>query len=90
MAKKRGIAYAKNFGVKKAKYPILCFCDTDIEVEKDTLWQTVLTFKNNPYANMVSGKIFWQETEKIDRPQKLIDFLSIKIIFLLNLSMEGM
>lgn len=76
--KERGIARAKNYGAKKAKYEILCFCDSDIEVKKDTLWETILTFKNNPYAGLISGKVFWKETKKLDRPSKTDRFFKYK------------
>ncbi len=76
--KKKGIAKAKNFGAKKSRYKILCFCDSDIKVEKNTLWKTILTLKNNSYAAMVSGNLFWQGTKRIDRPQKTDRFFKYK------------
>ena len=39
--KKPGIATNKNQGAKIAKNPILIFCDSDMEVEKNTLLNTI-------------------------------------------------
>jgi len=75
---KKGISRAKNFGAKRAKYEILVFCDSDIELKEDVLLKTFSTFKNNPYAAMVSGKVFWQGTKKLDRPSLTDRFFKYK------------
>lgn len=76
--KKRGISKAKNFGAEKAKYEVLVFCDSDVKVEKDTLLQTFSTFQDNAFAGMVSGKVFWQEQKRLDRPSPTDRFFKYK------------
>jgi glucosyl-dolichyl phosphate glucuronosyltransferase len=68
----RGIATNKNAGAKKARHPILVFCDSDIEVEPDTLIRTVKAFTNHPKAAGITGTVIWKGGPKdgaVDRPE---------------------
>lgn len=64
----KGIAANKNNGASVAQGNILIFCDTDIEVRKDTISQTILALKKTPSYAMVGGKVIWSSGE-IDRPK---------------------
>ncbi len=71
--KKPGIAANKNWGAKTAQYPLLVFCDSDMEVEKNTLTNTIKALKNNPTAGAVGGQVVWKGGPKDkthDRPRK--------------------
>jgi len=71
--KKNGVAVNKNAGAKKAKYPILIFCDSDIEIEKDTLLKTIKALRAYPKAAGLTGNVIWRGGKnqgKYDRPKK--------------------
>ncbi len=78
--KRMGVSVSRNYGAKKARYDILCFCDSDIILKERTLLETYLTFTNNPYASLVSGKVFWYKTNKLDRPSATDRFFNFKKI----------
>lgn len=69
---KPGISDNKNAGAKAAKHPILIFCDSDMEVEKQTLALTLDYLKTHDTAAAVGGTVLWRggphEAEK-DRPR---------------------
>ncbi|MBN2331372.1 MAG: glycosyltransferase family 2 protein [Candidatus Aenigmarchaeota archaeon] len=68
-----GIAKARNMGVRAASNGIIIATDSDIEVENDTVLNTLLAFEDNPHAAMVSGRVFWRGGAvdgKLDRPRK--------------------
>lgn len=70
---KPGIATNKNQGVKIAKNPILIFCDSDMEVEPDTISNTIKALKKHNTAAAVGGQVIWQTGLKdgmLDRPRK--------------------
>jgi len=58
--KKPGIATNKNQGAKIAKNPILIFCDSDMEVEKNTLLNTINSLKKHPTAGAIGGQVIWR------------------------------
>ena len=67
-----GIATNKNQGAKIAKNPILIFCDSDMEVEKDTLINTIKSLKKHDTAAGVGGQVIWKGGPKngqFDRPR---------------------
>jgi len=71
--KNAGIAKARNIGVGLASNKIIVATDSDIEVEPDTVLETLLTFEKNPAAAMVSGNIYWLGglvDGKLDRPRR--------------------
>ena len=67
-----GIAANKNAGAKKARHPILIFCDSDMEVEKQTIVLTLEYLKTHDTAAAVGGTVLWRggphEGER-DRPR---------------------
>lgn len=70
---KPGIAANKNIGAKTAKNEFLIFCDSDMEVEFDTLVNTLMYLKEHSKAAMVSGQVIWKgsvQNGKLDRPRK--------------------
>lgn len=69
---KPGIATNKNAGAKLAKNPLLIFCDSDMEVEPDTILNTIMAFKDHSKAAVVGGKVIWKggpKNEMNDRPR---------------------
>jgi GT2 family glycosyltransferase len=67
-----GIAANKNQGAKIAKGSIVVFCDSDIEVETDTLLKTINALKNHHGAAGVGGDVVWkggEEDGSVDRPR---------------------
>lgn len=71
--KKPGIATNKNQGVKTATSSFLVFCDSDMELEKNTLINTINALKKYPTAAAISGQVIWRGGEKddtLDRPRK--------------------
>ena len=67
-----GVASNKNQGAKLASHEILIFCDSDMEVEKDTFLNTLNSLKNYQTAAAIGGKVIWRSGDKdgqIDRPR---------------------
>ncbi|PIU37112.1 hypothetical protein CO005_01115 [Candidatus Roizmanbacteria bacterium CG_4_8_14_3_um_filter_34_9] len=70
---KPGIAANKNAGAKIASYPILIFCDSDMEVEPDTIINTVNSLNKNKNVAGIGGQVVWKNGGKngtLDRPRK--------------------
>jgi len=71
--KKKGIASSKNNGAKIAHSEILIFCDSDMEVEKDTILNTLIALESHKTAGAVGGQVIWRTGNKDgqhDRPRK--------------------
>ena len=69
---KPGIATNKNQGAKIAQNPILIFCDSDMEVEKDTIKNTISALQRHKNAAAVGGQVIWRGGSKHgqhDRPR---------------------
>lgn len=67
-----GISANKNAGAKASSHPILIFCDSDMEVEKNTLLETVEYMRLHPSVAMVGGFVMWKggPNDKMkDRPR---------------------
>lgn len=70
---KPGIAANKNAGAEIASYPILIFCDSDMEVEPNTIINTINALNKNKTAAAIGGQVIWKNGEKnatVDRPRK--------------------
>lgn len=70
---KPGIAANKNQGARIAKSPILIFCDSDMEVELETLINTLNALKKHSTAAAIGGQVIWRGGSKdgqLDRPRK--------------------
>ncbi len=68
-----GIATNKNQGARIASHPLLIFCDSDMEVEKNTIANTIKTLQKHKIAAGISGQVIWQGGPKNnmhDRPRK--------------------
>lgn len=68
-----GIATNKNQGAKIASSPILIFCDSDMEVEPETILNTLTALKKHKKASAIGGQVVWRGGEKdgaLDRPRK--------------------
>lgn len=66
------IAGAKNFGAKNATHPLIIFCDSDIEVEEETLNNTLFALQKHATAGMIGGHVLWRGGERngeTDRPR---------------------
>lgn len=71
--KKSGIATNKNQGARLASFPIIIFCDSDMEVEKNTLANTIKALQKHETAAGVGGQVIWRQGPKDglpDRPRK--------------------
>lgn len=69
---KEGIAANKNQGATVASHSILIFCDSDMEVETDTIIKTLESLQNNPTAAAVGGNVIWKggpADQSYDRPR---------------------
>jgi GT2 family glycosyltransferase len=55
-----GIAINKNVGAKASSHPILIFCDSDMEVEKNTILGAVDYLRIHPSVGMVGGFVMWK------------------------------
>lgn len=69
---KRGIAAGKNYGARVTKGSILIFCDSDIEIEEDTVEKTMNAFKRYRTAGAIGGNVIWRggpNNGKLDRPR---------------------
>lgn len=70
---KPGIAANKNGGAKSASHPIIIFCDSDMEVEPNTIINTINSLNKNKTAAGIGGQVVWKNGEKngtLDRPRK--------------------
>lgn len=70
---KPGIAANKNAGAKVASYPIIIFCDSDMEVESNTIINTINSLNKNKTSAGIGGQVIWKNGEKngtLDRPRK--------------------
>lgn len=68
-----GIAANKNAGAKIAKHELLIFCDSDMEVEKETLRIAINSLSDRSCTAMLTGQIIWKKngiTGEVDRPRK--------------------
>jgi len=78
--KKLGIATNKNSGAKIASHPILIFCDSDMEVEPDTISNSLKSLQKNNIAGAIGGQVFWKNGDKnntLDRPRKEDQMITI-------------
>jgi len=69
---KQGIAASKNNGARLANNEILIFCDSDMEVEEDTILKTIQGLENHPTAGAIGGQVIWRTGDKdgqLDRPR---------------------
>lgn len=57
---KTGIATNKNAGAKLAKNPILVFCDSDMEMEKNTLSEAIGALQKHEKAAAIGGTVLWR------------------------------
>ncbi|MCR4330111.1 MAG: glycosyltransferase [Candidatus Roizmanbacteria bacterium] len=70
--KKPGIASNKNAGAQIASSPVLIFCDSDMEVEKDTVKNAIYALMKNPSGAAATGQIIWRggpKADTLDRPR---------------------
>lgn len=70
--KRIGIASSKNHGASIASYPILVFSDSDIELESDTLLNTIEALKQHQKVAGIMGQVIWKGGNKegsLDRPR---------------------
>ena len=58
--KKSGIAANKNQGARVATANILIFCDSDMDVEPDTLSNTLRCLKSHQTGAIVGGQVIWK------------------------------
>lgn len=68
-----GIAMVKNRGAKEAKGEVIIFCDSDIEVENDTLSKSVTFLKEHSSVAGVGGQVLWRGGSldgQQDRPRR--------------------
>lgn len=76
-----GIAANKNQGAKIAHHPILIFCDSDIEVEKWTIFNTLKALERHETAAAIGGQVIWHggaKDGKYDRPRTEDRMVEIK------------
>ncbi len=69
----KGISINKNTGAKKAKNPILIFCDSDMEVEKETILKTIETLQKDKRISALMCNVIWKggkDDGKYDRPKE--------------------
>lgn len=67
-----GIASNKNQGIKLATGEIVIVCDSDVEVEEDTISNTMISLKKHKTAAAIGGQVIWRTGEKngsLDRPR---------------------
>lgn len=65
-----GIATNKNQGARMASNQLLIFCDSDMEVEKNTLSHTVTSLKDQPTAAAVGGTVLWRGGNRDGKPDR--------------------
>lgn len=58
--KKRGISYARNFGVKFAKGEYLVFFDADGEIHKSWIVNAIKILKINPDIKVIGGPVIYK------------------------------
>ncbi len=76
-----GVASNKNIGAKAAKYPLLLFIDSDMEVEKETIVSSINYLKEHPSVAALTTKVVWKGNDKegqLDRPKDEDRLLSYK------------
>ena len=67
-----GIASNKNAGARAAHGEIVIFCDSDMEVEEDTIANTVISLEKYKTAGALGGQVFWRGGKRdgtLDRPR---------------------
>lgn len=83
---KKGISTNKNQGAKIASGDILIFCDSDIEVEPDTIAKTIKYLKENEYAAATGGRVIWKggdrdgKNDRLREEDRLYEFKGFKAI----------
>ncbi len=78
---KKGISINKNAGAKRAEHPLLIFCDSDMEVEKNTIPETIKTFQKDKRISALMTNVIWKGGElegKYDRPKDEDRFIEDK------------
>jgi len=68
-----GIAANKNIGAQSCLNPIIIFCDSDIEVEPNTILNTIKALEQNKNIGGLGGQVIWKNGEKngtLDRPRR--------------------
>lgn len=61
-----GIASNKNQGARTASHPIIIFCDSDMEVENNTILNTIKALQNHKTAAGIGGQVIWRGGPKND------------------------
>lgn len=67
-----GISANKNAGARASRHLIIIFCESNMEVEPDTLLATVRAFETHPTAAGIGGQVLWRGGDKdgtLDRPR---------------------
>jgi GT2 family glycosyltransferase len=67
-----GVATNKNQGASLATGEIFIFCDSDMEVEENTVLNTISSLRKHKTAAAIGGQVFWRTKEKdgvLDRPR---------------------
>lgn len=70
--RREGISSSKNTGARISTHPLLIFCDSDIEVEKDTILNTINFLKEYKSVAALGGQVFWRGGKRdgsFDRPR---------------------
>jgi glycosyltransferase involved in cell wall biosynthesis len=65
LKKNQGPAKARNIGVKHAKGKVVLFLDADVVLYKDTLFEIIRSFKNDPDLYALTG--VWDKTQKSNK-----------------------
>lgn len=71
-SQREGISSSKNTGARIATHPLLIFCDSDIEVEEDTILSTINFLKEHKTVAALGGQVFWRGGKRdgaLDRPR---------------------
>ncbi len=80
-SKKRGISTNKNRGARIANGDILIFCDSDIEVEQDTILNTIAALHSHPAGVGITGMVYWRGGKRdgaVDRPESIDRLLTFE------------
>jgi glycosyltransferase involved in cell wall biosynthesis len=78
---KRGISINKNTGAKKAKYPLLVYCDSDMEVEKNVIFDSIKRLEKDFRIAALTSTVIWKKGKKdgqLDRPKEEDRFINYK------------